>query len=489
MLRLSQLVVYVSDFQSSTAAIDGAMLVGNTGDEPQDRVASAVAVSRMDTGCIPANSQVPSLVRNFSWALAGNVIYAGCQWLILISIAKLGTPEMVGQLALGLAITAPVVLFANLQLRAVLATDSLFEFSFQEYAAMRLATSAVALTVITALALKQQSQLTELVILCVGLSKLTDAISDLTYGCLQQHEQMDRIAKSMMFKGILSVTAVTLIIYSTHNLLAGVLMLTCASASVLICYDIPNCLRVLKNSRESALIEGLKLLRPHYATKTFVRLLIKAAPLGVVAMLVSLSGNMPRYYIERYLGVRQLGIFAAMAYLVMAESTLANALAEAVLPRLAKHYASRQMPAFRQLLSKLLLVASGIGGAGVVVALVGGRVLLTLLYRPEYAEHVDVFVWLMVAAALGCVGTFLGTAATSTRAFSHLVFPYLVFVGVAAAASRLLIPAFGLLGAAWTLSVVSMASCLVAIIVILIANAKRAAAAPKASTKASLYVG
>src|ERR1044072_4016691 len=64
-----------------------------------------------------------SLRTNFSWTLAGNLIYSGCQWGVLIVLARLGSPEQVGQFALALAVTAPVIMLSNLQLRGVLATD------------------------------------------------------------------------------------------------------------------------------------------------------------------------------------------------------------------------------------------------------------------------------------------------------------------------------------------------------------------------------
>ncbi len=44
-----------------------------------------------------------SLRANFSWTFVGNVVYAGSQWGMLVVLAKLGTPEMVGQFSLGLA--------------------------------------------------------------------------------------------------------------------------------------------------------------------------------------------------------------------------------------------------------------------------------------------------------------------------------------------------------------------------------------------------
>ena len=58
-------------------------------------------------------------------------------WALLCIIAKLGTPEMVGEYALGLAVTAPVLMMAQMNLRAVLATDARGEHCFADYWRLR----------------------------------------------------------------------------------------------------------------------------------------------------------------------------------------------------------------------------------------------------------------------------------------------------------------------------------------------------------------
>jgi O-antigen/teichoic acid export membrane protein len=64
-----------------------------------------------------------TLRQNFSWTFVGNIIYAASQWGMLVVLAKLGSPEMVGQFMRGLAVTAPIILFSNLQLRQIQTTD------------------------------------------------------------------------------------------------------------------------------------------------------------------------------------------------------------------------------------------------------------------------------------------------------------------------------------------------------------------------------
>src|SRR5438552_1829564 len=93
-----------------------------------------------------------SLRANICWSLVGNIVYATCQWIALIVLAKLGSAEAVGQFALGLALTAPIMLFANLQLAALQATDAAREYRFGHYLALRLVTTGLGLAVIACVA-------------------------------------------------------------------------------------------------------------------------------------------------------------------------------------------------------------------------------------------------------------------------------------------------------------------------------------------------
>jgi len=380
-----------------------------------------------------------SLRSNFSWTFAGNVVYAGCQWGMLMVLAKLGSPEKVGQFALGLAVTAPILMFCNLQLRAIEATDARREYRFGHYLALRLATTALALLVIVGIACTYRLE-SALVILAVGLSKAFESLSDVVYGLLQAHERMDRIALSMMIKGPLSLMALGGMVYVTGSIVWGSLALAGSWGLLLITYDIPNGIRLLDQGDN---------LRPYWDLPALVRLAWLALPLGIVMMLISLNANIPRYFIDHYCGECELGIFAALAYLMVAGNAVVGALGQSASPRLARYYAEGNKRAFRQLLTKLVGVGAGIGASGLVAAMVAGREILTILYKPEYAEHAELFAWLTVAATASYASSFLGYGMTAARKFRvqtplFVVVSLVTFVGCA-----VFIPTFGLLGAAW----------------------------------------
>jgi O-antigen/teichoic acid export membrane protein len=406
-----------------------------------------------------------TLRRNFSWTFTGNLIYAASQWGMLVVLAKLGSPEMVGQFTLGLAVTAPVIMFTNLQLRGIQATDAKGDYVFSDYLGLRLIGTGLALLIIAGITLKAGYRWeTSLVILAIALAKAFESISDVFYGLIQQHERMDRIAIALMIKGPLSLLLLAIGVSLTGSVVGGAIGLAMAWGLVLFGWDIRNGRLILKNSSHGREGEDLLVadaepaksqnpLYPRWEGKTLSKLLLLALPLGFVMMLISLNTNIPRYFIERYLGERELGIFAAMSYLMVVGQMVVSALAESATPRLAKYYAAGNGNAFLRLLLKLTAIAALPGGAGVALALVAGKQLLTFLYQPEYAQYVEVFVLLMVAAGINYTFAFLGYGRTAARYFLIQAPLSCLVTSASAITCFWLIPQAGLKGAAIALIV------------------------------------
>ena len=432
----------------------------------RDIPAETVAQKPADDSVLSVSSELSasdgsSLRRNFSWTLIGNVVYAGCQWAMLVAIAKLGSPEMLGTFVLGLALTAPVVILANLQLRGVQATDAKREYQFGTYWTLRLVTSSMAMMAIVVVTVASGCRGEQAaVVLVIGAAKVVESISDVVYGLLQQQERMDRIAISLMVKGPLSLLALGLCVSLTHSILWGALGLVMAWALSLACCDIPFGMSALRATMPPGkqTRSWLTLLRPQMDAGTLVRLARLALPLGVVMVLGSLIVNVPRYFVEAYQGSYELGMFAALASVNVAGTTVVSALGLSAQPRLARYYASGSAR-FLRLVIKLVAIGALVGCFGVLVAAVAGRGLLTVMFRPEYADNVSSFVWIMIAGGIGCIASFLGYGVTATRAFRRFVAPRVVTVLVAVAFSILLIPRHGVTGAAWVLCVANSVNC------------------------------
>jgi O-antigen/teichoic acid export membrane protein len=376
------------------------------------------------------------LRRNVVWALFGNVGYTAFQWGILVSIAKLGSAADVGIFALGLAVTAPVITLTNLHLRVIEATDARNEYPFSVYLALRLLTALLAIVIIAAVAFGSGYRGTTLaLILAVGLAKSIESVSDVIFGLLQEAENLRRIALSMLYKGALSVAAVALGLYFSGNLVIAALTMALGWTVLLACYDLPAAYRLTS-------------IRPSARTRDLVNLTWLAAPMGCVMALASLTTNVPRYSVEANLGPAALGHFAAVAYLFVAGQQPMTAVGAAVTPRLARHFVYN-LPAYQRLTRRTVASAAALGLAGVIVSALFGRLVLTIAYAPEYGAQAPVLLWMAVAAGVGFLGKALTASVTAARRLAQQLPIALVSLAVAFVASRILVPRFGLYGAAW----------------------------------------
>jgi O-antigen/teichoic acid export membrane protein len=392
-----------------------------------------------------------SLRANFSWTFVGNTVNSGAWFAMTIVLAKLGSPEHVGQFALGLATTAPIFLFATLRLRDIQATDARQEYLFGDYFAMRLITTVLAvLAVVGIVAVSSFEWEVALVILATAASKAVEAISDAFYGLFMQQERLDLIAKSMMMKGPLSLIGLGIGFYLTGSVFWGVVGLATARAVIMVGYDIRNATLRLDPSSNPFRFRRIipkDFPGPRWNARILVRLAWMAIPLGFVTMLISFNANIPRYFIQGHLGAYQLGIFAAITSFQKAAPTVVQALGRSASPRLAKYHAADNTRAFRRLALRLAGIGALLGGGGVLVAFVAGRQILTLFYGAEYALR-GLFILVMIDAGLDYISTMLLFVITSARYLRIQLPLYLLTTSTIAVACFLLVPSIGLQGAA-----------------------------------------
>lgn len=389
-----------------------------------------------------------SLRLNFSWTVAGNVVYGGTQWGILVLLARLGNPEAVGQFSLGLAVAAPIMLFASLSLRAVQATDTRTQFQFRDYAGLRIFMTVMAVCIILGVSAALYRGETALTIAAFALSKGIESLSDVVYGLWQQQERMDLVAKSLMFRGGLALIAAAVCFAVFHSVWITVCGVAAAWAVVLVAFDLRQAVTVAATLQQSVV--------PRFSRALMRQMVWLSLPLGVVTMMLSVSSNIPRYLISNMRGVRELGIFSALGYILIAGSLIVNALGQSATPRLALYSSQGKMREFWSLSNRLILIGMALGVSGVLAALVVGRQVLTILYGHEYAQNNSLFLWLMIAAAFSYMASFAGYSLTAARHF-RVQMPLFGFVTILTfAVSFVMVGAQGAVGAAKALAAVSL---------------------------------
>lgn len=443
-------------------------------------MSSSVPTAQASTEKVIQPAETVSLRWNFSWTFVGNVIYSGCQWCMLVVLAKLGNATMVGQYGLALAIATPVYALSTLQLRAVLTTDVHERIHFGEYLGFRLLTTVISMLVIIGAAFGMHySPQSTWIVLIIGFAQGLEIVADLYYAKMQFHEHMDRIAKSMIVRGVIGLAAMAAGVYFAGSIIWGAIGLTVARALVLVAYDIrkrthfdPHSISEMQESAE-ILAARDQSLRPRWNRAVQIELFRTSIILGVIAFLVSLLPSIPRYFIVGSIGERQLGIFTATAFLVSTGNLIITAMGQSAFVRLAKLYGNGEIRRFNSLLMKLVGIAVALGLAGIGVAVFFGHLLLTLVYRPEYAEHTDVLVAMMVGGAMSYIAAQMASAITSARCFAPQIPVLTAAVAAATLASWLLVRSHGILGAAYAVIITSAVLLIGEIILLTLVLSKR----------------
>jgi O-antigen/teichoic acid export membrane protein len=401
--------------------------------------------------CLTGRWAPHSTRRNFVWALAGNVFYGFCQLGMLIVLAQLGDTAMMGQFTLALAICAPVLLLTSLQLRTVQATDARGSFTFSEFLTLRWITLGVAfIGIVLIVVLVGYPLLIAVVVLAMGLAKGLEALSEIYYGLFQQHQRLDKVSISLVIKGVLSLAALALGVHLTGGVLGAVLGLAVAWVLVLVAYDVPVG-RSLRTQGEAKRRVGASEPASRSMLSSIKELFLLTMPLGWVALMISLRVNIPRYYVDGMLGESALGLYAALAYFMVAGARVVHSLSQAASARLAQHYVNGDRRLFRQLLSKVALLCVELGVLAILVALFFGETLLTFLFGPEFSGLTNVFTVLMVAVLLESIDIVLRYGMSAARCLKAQAVLLTVSIVAVTALCPVLVPMYGVLGAALAL--------------------------------------
>lgn len=405
--------------------------------------------------------RAPHLGVSVLWTVTGYVVYMACQWAMLVVVARLGSPEKVGEFALGVAVSAPVILFTNLGLRRIQVTDAAGRFRFGDYFGLRLLMDAVALGAIGAIA-GASGYGSSIVgaILAMGAAKAVESMIDVVLGVLQRGERMDLVARSMALRGVVGVSALAAGMASTGSVAASVLLMAAGWAAVFLLHDLPNASRLLKAGGAEGGI------RPRWERPILGRLFRLALPLGLVTTLAALMATVPTVLIEKFLGAAELGVYTALVYAWAASHRIASAMGEAASARLARHFAEGRKAAFTRVMAALAGLAGGGALLALGIAVVAGRPLLNVLYGPVYGARADLLTGFMLVSVASNVAIVLDYGMT---AMGRLKIQPLLYGGALllfAALCIRTIPAQGLAGAVRALGIVSAAQGLCSLAVV-----------------------
>lgn len=315
-------------------------------------------------------------------------------------------------------------------LRPALATDARRDFHFSDYLELRVKMIAIAVLAVSAAAWWRGGA-TASIIVAVGLQKAAESASDLFYGLFQREEHLRWMGQSVVIRSTLASVAFVGVMLASGDLLSACLAGVLVRVGMLLLHDLPRGSGLTmvglgsRGARQSRIVELFR----------------KSLPLAAGVALMSFTVNLPRYFVEKRMGVAALGIFAALIYVFQAGAMLIDAVSQAACARLAQHHLLGERRAFRLVLWKLIALALTLAGGGILVAFAGGGPLLRIAYSAAFAGAAKPFLWLSVCAVPWYCSSVFGYALVARRQMSAFFYCQVASLGVTVAGSYWLITA------------------------------------------------
>ena len=377
-----------------------------------------------------------NLLSNFSFMFIGNTVYAFSQWIMIMMLAKLSSTEILGQVTLAYAITGPIAVTLDFQLRNIIATDAQNSYYYSNYLNFRFWTCSIFLIFLLFLLLflDYPFQLS-MVILLIGLAKIIELFYEFSYGLFQKEGLFHLIAYSLLLRGSVYVLVLGCTLWITKSIVISILTYVAVLFFGYILGDFHKVLRIEK-------------LRINLQFSQIKKLLKLSFPLGVVMGLISLNANIPKYILTESWGVSEQGYFSALFYFLIAGNMITGALGQIISPMLANFHKEHNYSKFIKYLSMLVFVGVGIGLVLFSFNLFFGESLLNLFYHHEIAQYKMALSILMLSGIFFYSSTFLGIGLTALRQFS--IQPQItgVLLIINFVISMLIIPRYGVIGAA-----------------------------------------
>ncbi len=317
-------------------------------------------------------------------------------------LARLGSPDIVGQYALGVAVSVPILMLVPLNRRRQRRTSDATD--------IRVLSLVFSLLGVAAVGFLEHSTQDRLVVLLVFMAQTVEWVADIYPG--------KRSSWSPAVHGILSVGVLGIIVAATGRTAAGLLSVLIVRLLALFFYD-------------------------------FRRRPLQALPEDCETMSDCFAANVPCYFIAHMLGFHSLGIFAALASMTPFARTLLTILGRAATPELAKLYQDGDLPGFSRRSAQLAFSGLIPGLCAIIMAILAGPWVLGLLFGKEYAANAALLLALSAVAGGGLVASLMNCILGAGRRFHEQLPLEIAAVAATSLACVVLMPRVGILGAAF----------------------------------------
>ena len=377
-----------------------------------------------------------SLLNKAKFLLSGNILFAFSQWLILIFISHFSDNEAVGAYTYALALVTPVFMLTNLQLRPIVVAEFNLNsnFNYKSYFALRFYSIFLAILASFLLSFLSTSNVWKVVLL-LGCIKALESISDIIYAYYNAQGETKLISLSLAIKSLSLILIFGSLLYFYNLLNIGLIGIILIYVLTLLLVDFRNI--------------GLNKKYFYLNIVDFKNIIILALPLGISVMLVALQSNIPRFFLEKFFNLDTVGVFSVFYYFIIVGGIVINSICQFISPKFSILFKENKMHELNKLTIQAWGMAAFLGVSGLIVSITLGDFFVNILYGSHYLFWIDILNIIMFAGLFTYLSVVNGYLMTSLGLIK-IQLPLFLFLTIfTLVLCWTLIPAYGLLGAAW----------------------------------------
>lgn len=327
------------------------------------------------------------MFKRISWVFFGNITYSGMQFLLMVAISRFFGIEEIGVFGLGLALSAPIVIFMSIGQRPLWITDYLKELNYATFFHCRLFFMVISFFLLLVFSLMYMKSLEhKIVLLVISFSKVVEGLCDIIYAFRHKANRQKEIALSMALRSLIGLLFFIVTAFLTNDFMTSSLMYALGWLFAFIFCD------YLPMSKG----KNLSISKEYFSLNSFRKIAYAGIPLSVGLLLISINFNMPRFLIESKLGFYELGIFSVIYYFIQIGSVFVNSVGQSFLPQLSALAEKGRYSEHVKASLIVFLITAGFSFSSAFLAYIMGHFILEIIYGHEVSSHSDMLTLLLV---------------------------------------------------------------------------------------------
>lgn len=366
--------------------------------------------------------------------LTGNIVYSASQFIILLIIVKFGSSHDLGIYTLVISIVTPISVFLGFQLRNQLAVDSGKKLEIETVSRLRNILNAIFIIVTIIIYIFTRID----ILLVFALFKIVDSYLEIIYGLLLRDSKNNRMGRLLSIKSLIN-----LIIFGSFYIITRNLLITMTVQVIVLIVMV-----IVYKKTNSNLFNSTSTKKPK---KDIGFILIKTTPLALSGLLISLTPQIPRYFLGALESVEMVGIFSSLAYLIVVGTLFINSINSSLYNEYSKLIENNKYDVFIKKIKKnagIYFILWLIMCTAVIILNVD---LLVLLFNEEFSYFYKEFLIIALSSIFLFISTLFINFTLFTKNYLYQLYIYLIVNLFSILISYILINNYGIMGASLSL--------------------------------------